>query len=176
MIDTWKSDFSLCLRGKCMKIPTLWTSTQRSLPACLLKWNMRYSKTWKSFPKDAGPCTTNLQRYLSFSFTWTRSYTDTCTPLNIDCFSLALSVQETFPSTSWPACCRGTSWTSVWRVLRKRWASGAPAAPRSSTNRTGNSRVTTSSHIDWFQKTIPTISLLKVTVLKISLFFNNIII
>lgn len=46
-----------------MKTPTRWTSTRRSSPACLLKWNTRSSKTWRSFPKDAAPCTTNPQRY-----------------------------------------------------------------------------------------------------------------
>lgn len=162
VFDNWhlKPDCSLCLRENLMETPTQWTSTQRSLSACLRKWNTRYSKTWKSLPKDVGPCTTNPQRYCSLSFTHMYSpisCSSTQTPPHF-----LFRLQETSPSTSWPACCRGTIWISVCRVWRRRWTSGAPAAFHSNTNRTGSSRVTAWSPIDWFQRTMPTISLLKV--------------
>lgn len=143
-----------------MKTQTQSTSTQRSSPSFLLKWNTRYSKKWKSFPKDAGPCTTNLQRYHQLSFTATRSRLFSYLKYSPPHFTF--SIQETSPSTSWQACCRGTNWTSVWRVWRRRWASRVPAVLQGSMNRRGSSRVTVWSQTDWFQRTIPTTSWSKV--------------
>lgn len=62
--------------------------------------------------------------------------------------SHSLRPQETFRSTSWLACCRGTGWTNDWREWRKRWASEALVVLQSSANRTEISWVTSWSQID----------------------------
>lgn len=73
-----------------------------------------------------------------------------------------LSVQETFRSTSWPVCCRGTGWTCVWRALRRRWASTALEALSSSVSGREISSATAWRPTGWFLRTIHTTFSLKV--------------
>lgn len=131
--------FSSKLKGECYQDPNSMDINSEEFASLPPEMKHEILKDMKEFSKRRR---TMYHKPPEVLFALIHTHTLANLLFNTDSSSLTLSGQETFPSTSWPACCRETSWTSVCWVWRQRWARGAPAALHSSMNRTGSSRVT----------------------------------